>query len=254
MVVKSLPVTVTVLTCNSERTLKQCLDSLSHFSEVIVVDSGSHDRTKAVATCYSNALWYEQDWLGYAQQKQWAANKATNDWVLNLDSDEFLDQKALLYLQNFDWQTLDNTAITFKIHEHFLGRANHFLTKANRKIRCFRRSRAAYSNHLVHEGVVVQSGSVCSAAGNIHHLGEYSHEIKVSKINAYSSLKAQEAPPLTLFQAKCRMLLIFPLAFLRSYVIKRQLLNGFHGFSASMVNAFYAYLKAAKHYEKIVKN
>ena len=123
---------------------------------------------------------------------------------------------------------------------------------SNSKVRCFRRSVASYSDHLVHEGVEIHQGEILMASGHIHHNGEWSHETKVFKINQYSSLKSQEIK-CSLVQAKWRMLLIFPWAFFRSFCLKRQFLNGFHGFSASMVNAFYAYLKAAKCYERLSK-
>lgn len=246
-----IPISVTVLCYNSERTLSRCLSSLQGVEQIIVLDSGSTDQSQKIATGFDRVEWHRHEWLGFAKQKQLALTFCQHDWVLNLDSDESLDPKARAFLAGFDWANQACSALTFGIHEHFLRKKNHVWTKSNRKIRCFRKSRSSYSGHLVHEGVIVEKGDVIPVPAPIHHYGEVSHEIKVSKINTYSSLKAMESS-YSPIMVRLRMLGIFPLAFLRSYIAKRQFLNGFRGFSVSMINGFYAYLKAAKCYENMI--
>ena len=251
MAIKSPQISVTILTYNSEKTIEQCLDSLIVFDDIVVIDSGSTDRTLALLEAYPTVTVVHHDWQGYAAQKSFALRYCRHDWVLNIDSDESVDANlvdALITMTQAQADQVDG--IRFGIHEHFLGRPNHRWTRANKKIRCFKKSKSTYSDHLVHEGVCVQ-GCVIDGVGLIHHYGEHSHEIKVDKINRYSSLKASETHDAS-WMLLLKLLTIFPIAFFRSYILRRQCLNGVRGFSASMINAFYAFLKYAKCYENTV--
>lgn len=81
---------VVILTFNSEKYLKEVLESAKFADEVIVVDSGSKDSTRQICDCFSNVRFHEQAWLGFGAQKQKGVDLAKNEWVFVLDSDEVI--------------------------------------------------------------------------------------------------------------------------------------------------------------------
>ena len=84
-----------VITLNSAATLKRCLESLSFADEVIVLDGGSSDQTQAVARECGARLLENSDWQGFGIQKNRALDLASHEWILLLDSDEWLEASAV---------------------------------------------------------------------------------------------------------------------------------------------------------------
>src|ERR1700733_16128399 len=78
---------VIVITKNEGRNIQDCLESVKWADEIVVLDSGSTDKTVAIAKKYTSKV-YSTDWQGYGVQKQRALAQATGDWVLNIDADE----------------------------------------------------------------------------------------------------------------------------------------------------------------------
>src|SRR5436305_15160686 len=83
------PITATIITFNEEDRIVECLAGLSCCDEVIVVDSGSTDKTRDLAKA-RGARVIERAWEGYSKQKNFAAAQARNDWILSIDADERL--------------------------------------------------------------------------------------------------------------------------------------------------------------------
>lgn len=86
------PVTVTILTKNEEALIERCISSVQWADEVLVLDSGSVDRTRELAWAAGAAV-HEQSWLGWVPQRQRAIELARNDWILVLEADEIVSQE-----------------------------------------------------------------------------------------------------------------------------------------------------------------
>ena len=89
------PLSIPVITCNEEENLQRCLASVVELhAEIIVVDSGSQDGTRAVAESFG-AKWLTQDWLGFRDQKNVALGHCSQPWILALDADEEVSPQLL---------------------------------------------------------------------------------------------------------------------------------------------------------------
>ena len=85
---KSIQITVCIITLNEEEALPRCLESVRRFAdEIVIVDSGSSDRTEDIAREYG-ARFVFQEWLGYGKQKNFAFELATSNWIFSIDADE----------------------------------------------------------------------------------------------------------------------------------------------------------------------
>jgi hypothetical protein len=186
-----------------------------------------------------------------AQQKEHAKNLCSNNWVLNLDADEEVSPDLKSEILNTIKRT-DIAGANIPIEEYFLGFPIHGKTKKNSHIRLFKKDKGTYGNERFHETPTVE-GNIIDLKGGIRHYGEVSVEVKVSKINLYSSGKAIDKFDKGKGFSLLKLTLIMPLAFIKSYVLKRNFLNGIRGFIGSMINAFYAFLKEAKLYEAYLK-
>lgn len=76
-----------IITKDEEKCIGRCLSSLAFVDEKIVVDSGSRDRTREIATSLGAQV-YQNPWLGYGQQKNLGAAQAKGEWLLFIDADE----------------------------------------------------------------------------------------------------------------------------------------------------------------------
>src|SRR5208283_187170 len=86
-----MKITATIITFNEERNIARAIESLRCCDEILIVDSGSTDRTTELSENLGARV-IEANWRGYAGQKNWAADQASHDWVLSLDADEALSE------------------------------------------------------------------------------------------------------------------------------------------------------------------
>jgi len=244
----SIKASVYIICCNEEQHIERLLENVKDFDEVILVDSGSHDKTLEIAQRFANVIIHHQLWLGYAKQKAFALSQCKNLWVLNLDADEILSDELKNEIKNTI--ALDNyDALSCPLSEVFLGKISHRFVRYADKIRFFKKVSGRYDlDVLVHESISVK-GNIHHVNGVIYHYGLTSIETMIKKNNEYSTLAA-----LTKFTSHKRfnlfkLVCIFPWAFFRAYFLRRLFLNGARGFIHSMSIGFYAFLKEAKLYE-----
>lgn len=248
-----IPVSVYIITKNCEATLVDTLNSVADFAEIILVDSGSTDNTIQIAQTF-NCKIYHQEWLGFAKQKQLALSYCQQEWVLNLDGDEVVSSELKQEIIQMVNQSSDLVALNIPIYDYFLGFEPPKGSRFNRRIRFFKRDTGGYDTQKqVHESISVQ-GAVKQAHGGIRHYGENSIAVKLDKNNQYSTLRATEKFAKGKKSNILKLVFIFPLTFIKSYIFRRGFLNGKRGFIASTINAFYAFLKEAKLYEAEIKN
>ena len=238
------PLSAVVTTYDNGGTLEACLASLAFCDEIVVLDSGSTDATRDIAARHGARVFIEP-FKGYGLQKQSAVDKATHDWILLLDADEFLAPGAAeIITAELSAPRADGYRLPRR--EWLFWRWPHPASAPNWQLRLFRRSRGALNAVPVHAAPEV-TGRWRDLAAEFRHYGEAELAVRVDKINRYSSglvaHKRRRREPRLL---GLRLLLYPAFAFLRMYVVKRYFLNGWAGFIAARTHAFYAFLKYAK--------
>ena len=99
-----MKITATVITFNEEHNIAAALESLSFTDEIIVVDSESTDRTVEIARQFTDRV-FVRPWPGYSAQKNFAAEQASNNWILSIDADERVSKELageIVALKNSD--------------------------------------------------------------------------------------------------------------------------------------------------------
>ena len=234
-----------LITKNSERTIRRCLESLSFADEIVVVDSGSTDGTLEICREFGVRVHETSDWPGYGPQKNRALEHAKNEWVLSIDSDEWVSTSLREELER---------AMTAGVHAAFaMPRRSSFCGRFMRHsgwwpdyvVRLFKRGTARFSDDLVHERVIVD-GSVGRLREPILHEAVTDIDQMVSKLNVYSTSGAQMRYARGERATLTTAVLHGAWTFFRTYVLRRGFLDGREGFLLAVLNAegsYYRYVK-----------
>jgi glycosyltransferase involved in cell wall biosynthesis len=234
-----------IITFNEEKNIGRCIDALFRIcDEVIVVDSFSKDKTASIAK-EKGAIVIEQSFLGDGPQRTYGLPYCKNDWVLNLDADEFLDKDAEDFILKEKYLEGSYDAFSFRV-KNFLGDKLIDFSGwyPDYKVRFFNKKSAHPSNSIVHQSVVTQREKKVPV--HILHYGWESLEQIISKKNQYSTWHAQQ-----LFDQGIRICFFKPVlngtvAFVRCYFFKKGIFNGIDGLSIAMIQSFFSYMKYAK--------
>ncbi len=244
--------TVTVITLNEERNLARALQSVQFAGEILVVDSGSTDRTREIAREHGARV-LENPWPGYGQQKNFAQDHATHDWVLNIDADEevppALRDELLDALARPDAPDSPRGFLLPR-KTWYLGRwilhggwyPNHLVRLANRRF-------ARWTEPPVHEEWKV-NGAVRTLTHPLHHYTFRGIADQVRTNLRYSRLGYEQLLRKGR-QASVGKMLWKPWGkFLETYFLKRGFMDGVPGLIISINAAHSLFLKYAYFFEK----
>jgi glycosyltransferase involved in cell wall biosynthesis len=187
---------VAIVTLNEEETLARTLASVAWAEEIVVVDSGSTDRTAEIARSYGARV-IEREWPGFAAQKNFAIAQCIGAWVLSLDADEELTPELQQEIQKLLASGPALNAFYLKRRNYFLGRwIRHGGFYPDAKLRLFRRNTAneaptpRFAERAVHETIAFDGNAGTLDFDLIHHayptLTNY-----IEHMNRYSSLGAE---------------------------------------------------------------
>lgn len=242
-----MKLSVIVITKNEEAAIARCLDSVRFADEIIVVDSGSTDRTVALAEAAGAKVTVTADWPGFGPQKNRALALAGGDWVFSIDADEWVEPALAEEIRSAVSRAGDVVAYELPRSSSFCGREmRHSGWWPDHILRLFRRDRARFSDDIVHERVVAD-GPVGRLSHPLRHESFVNlHEV-VDKMNRYSTAGAQMRTTRGKGGSVSGAVLHGFWAFLRTYVLRAGFLDGREGFVLAVANAegtYYRYLKA----------
>lgn len=241
-----MSLSVIVICRNNEATIRRCLESVAWAGELVVVDSGSTDRTLEIARELATRLHQTADWPGHGPQKNRALDLATGDWVFSLDSDEWITPEVRSELEAAMAAPGDKAAFRLPRRSSFCGRfMRHSGWWPDYVTRLWRRGSARFSEDHTHDRVIVD-GKRGRLKQPILHEAVTDLEQTLVKINMYSSTSAamfhKEGRRASLFTA----LLHGWWAFVRTYFVRLGFLDGREGFMLAVSNAENSYYRYAK--------
>jgi glycosyltransferase involved in cell wall biosynthesis len=240
-----MKITATIITLNEERNIARAIESLRCCDEILILDSGSTDRTLQLAENLGARV-FEAGWRGYSGQKNWAAEQASHDWILSLDADEALSEALEAEIWNLKKSGPRYDGYTMPRLARYLGRwILHSGWYPDRKIRLYDRHKGRWVGDFVHESVQVE-GRVGQLESNILHFTCESLSEHVKTMERYTTLAAQEIAARKIDVPIWRVLADPPWTFLKSFVLQRGFLDGREGLTIAYMAAFYTFLKYAK--------
>jgi glycosyltransferase involved in cell wall biosynthesis len=239
-----MKISATIITLNEEKNIGACLESLDFADEIVVVDSGSTDRTKEICLAHPCVIYHEHHWEGFGRQKNVAAEIASHDWIFNIDADEQVSADLRRSISS-----VDVTIFTgFKVaRENYFGnrRIKHCGWYPDYNLRLYNKKMGRFSEREVHESVNCQ-GPVGTLAGNLLHYSYDGISDFIGRINRYTSLSAVEMVNSGKKPGAGSMLFRPFYTFFRMYILKGGFLEGYAGLVLSLLFAQYTFLKYAK--------
>lgn len=245
----SVKISGVVITYNEEDFIERCLESMfGVVDEIVIVDSYSTDQTEKICKKF-DAIFIQRKFEGFGEQKNFAVQQASHDYVLCLDADEALShelRESILKVKN-NWQ---KDSYWVNRRNYYCGKWMNYSGKyPDKKLRLFDRRKAAWVERLVHETVEAQSPkNTATLKGDLNQLEYYSYFDHINKINYYTTLSAQEYLQKGKKSSLVKVFFRPNWAFFKAYFLQRGFLDGKQGFIVSCFAAYNAFLKYVKLY------
>ena len=243
--IDSVKISAVLITLNEEKNVAEAIRSVRWADEVLVVDSESTDRTRELAE-ELGARVLTNPWPGFSAQKQFAVDRAANDWILSLDADERISDALKAEIENI--RDAGSTADGYRIPRlsYYMGRAiKHGGWYPDLQLRLFDRRKGRWNGAIIHESVKMNdSARVERLRDDIIHYSVYGPSDHSRMIETrYAPLGAQK-----MFGDGRRTSLIKTgfstwFAFVRAYFLKLGFLDGIPGFYIAFFSAYHAFLK-----------
>ena len=242
---------VYLVTLNEELRLEKTLKAAAKVAdEIVVVDSGSTDKTKQIAEKFKAKFVFHK-WKNISSQKHFAQNKCANDWVLSLDADEVLSDELIAEIKQIKKNPAAD-AYKIKICNMFPGdKKPRVFAQSFNAVRLYNRHGAYMPPDLWNKDRVKVRNpkSVSQLKNKIYHYCFLSLEQATAKYNLHSSELVHTVVAEKRTFSRLRLYTEFPRQFLHYYFLKRYFLLGTQGFIQAMVLANFRFLKIAKWFE-----
>jgi glycosyltransferase involved in cell wall biosynthesis len=240
---------VTLITLNEEENLRPCLESVAFADEIIVVDSGSRDRTLSIAGEFTDRI-FSETWQGFARQKNSAQDKARGPWILNIDADERVtpelrDEILRVIKGKSPWP-----GYRIPRKNYFRGQwIRHGGWHPNYQLRLYRKDAGRFGLREVHEQVEI-AGRTGKLASPLEHYTYRSISDFLQRLDRYSELSARQyrlegkriSWPGILFRTQ--------FTFFRMWILQRGFLDGGNGLVLAVLYSYYTFAKYSKLKEK----
>lgn len=224
-----------IITFNEEDNIERTLKSISFCDQVVIVDSFSTDNTLSIARRYTDDI-YQNKFLGYGSQKNFAISKLNTDWVLSIDADEVVEED-LKYniLESIKNSKFDSYYI--KIQLVFLNKVLRFGGAQNWHLRLFKKG-FKFSESTIHEQVLANNHSYLK--GKILHYSYKNLSDYIEKLNYYTTLSAHSK------KNNVNPFLRFGFELFKRFCLRGAFLDGYEGSLFALLSSYYKLIKYAK--------
>jgi glycosyltransferase involved in cell wall biosynthesis len=249
-----LKISATIITFNEESNIRAACESIAWADEIVVVDSGSTDKTRSIAEdCGARVV--QEDWPGFAAQKQFAAEQARHDWIFSLDADErvspelknsILELKAAAEVDRADAYRIARR--TFYQQRWIKGGGWY----PDWQLRLYKKSLGHWAPRLIHESVKMDPiARIEKLPGDILHytVSDAAHHHRMIG-ERYAPLAAQQMFEDGRETSRLRIAVAGPAAFIRSFILKGGFRDGLAGLSIARFAAHHDFLKHLMLWEK----
>jgi len=232
-----------LITYNEEDNLDDCLSSFAPIAdEIVVVDSGSTDRTQEISAKY-NARFSIFPFEGFGRQKQRAIDIASGRWIFVVDADERATPSLLAELRSIIEKEGSADGYAVNRVNFFMGRAiRHSGWSPDFVVRLFKNGEGRTSENIVHEEILV-SGKVERLSSPLLHYTYRSIDAYLQKSARYASLSAMEKQRNGHRPGILKILLNPPFVFFKMYVVRQGFRDGREGLFLAILYAFYTAIK-----------
>ena len=241
-------ISAVLITKDEEDNIPRALRSVSFADEIIVLDTGSTDRT--VEICRAGGARVEvAEWRGYVAAKNAVADLAGGDWLLSIDADEEVTPELREEIEKVVTDPRDKTGFFFPRRNHYLGRwVRRCGWYPDYQLRLWRRGRGRWVGGRVHERVEVD-GLTGRTKAALNHFTYSSIDEHLRRISVYADLSAHDK-----FDAGKRaglfgLLFSAPWQFIRLFILRGGMFDGVTGLAVAGMGAYYAFLKKLKLWE-----
>jgi glycosyltransferase involved in cell wall biosynthesis len=245
MTVDRLPLSVSIITFNEERNLGRCLESVRELaSEIIIVDSGSTDRTAAIAREYG-ATFLHADWSGFVAQKAKSLEHCSQPWLLCLDADEAISPELALSIRASLGRDSQSVAgYWLNRRTWYLGQWIWHAWYPEWRLRLGRRGCAEWCGDNPHGRLEVK-GETRRLGGDLLHYPFRDLEDHLRRTLRYAKISS-EAYAARGRRCRWQQLLFSPwCAFLKHLVLKQGFRDGWRGWMISVIRGIDVFAKYA---------
>jgi len=243
-----IKISAVVITHNEEHNIVDCLQTLDFVDEIVIVDSGSSDKTVFLAKKYTKKV-FTRAWTGYAAQKNYGISRTKNEWVLSIDADERVSEELKRELIELD---LKEEGYLLPVKNFFLGRWMKYGGQyPDYHLRLFRKSKGKFSYDAkdVHEAVRIAGAKTVTLTQPLLHYSYNAVSGYFHKYNSYTYLEASGR-----FYRKIRPswygIFFRPISrFIKWYLFKLGFLDGVRGLIFHAFSAFYLFTAELKLFE-----
>ncbi len=241
-----------LITKNEEKNIGRCLESLKFTDEVILVDSGSNDKTLEIAKQFKNVKIIQTDWFGFVENKKIALQNTINNWIFWIDADEVAPESLAQ-----EWKTILQNPLFHEIGAMNIARKTFFLGHwvkhsgwyPNRTIRFFNKNCAYLSESVLHESIIVKKGyKTEKLKTNLLHYSYTSLYQYFDKMNQYGISGAKEITRKKKIVFLPQLLLQPIWTFIRFYFLKKGFLDGRIGLIICVGAAFSNFIKYTNYF------
>ena len=236
-----LPISCFIIAQDEADRINNTIESVIDFvDEVIVIDSGSTDGTQDLARQLGCKVFFNK-WTGYGPQKRFGEDCAKNEWLLNLDADEYLsDQIKSEILQIFNDNNKHYNFFSMKVTPIYpKWKKPRLFSASHQCVRLYNKRFGRFSNSPVHDSVETNNSKVFYFKNHIYHNSVRSFKHLIEKEESYIQLQSKTLKNKNKIFLFLRIFVEFPLAFIKYYFIRRHFTGALTGLVTSLILAYY---------------